>query len=301
MKDKPVISISAGALHLDIAPQIGGSIARFYSKDKGQTVEWMRPAGAEGLAEGNPQMMASFPLVPFSGRVRDGRFVFAGRHIALPRNFGNSPHTIHGNAWKLPWKVSGHDEASASIVLDYVPGEWPFPYRAEQRFELAPRSLDVELIVSNTGTLAMPLGIGQHPYFPYTPGMTMQAEVASMWEAEHDMPVNLSRNQIVESLARGLKLQTATLDNNFTGWRHSATLRWPETGRRLRMTAESPLSYLVIYTPPTRDFLCVEPVSNTADWLNLGHLDRASIGGTVLAPGATLTGHVRFEPDFTAA
>jgi hypothetical protein len=35
--------------------------------------------------------------------------------------------------------------------------------------------------------------------------------------------------------------------------------------------------------------------------LNLGHLDRASIGGTVLAPGATLTGRVRFEPDFTAA
>ncbi|MEO8163951.1 MAG: aldose 1-epimerase, partial [Betaproteobacteria bacterium] len=100
MKNNSLISISAGPLHLDIAPDIGGSIARFYSKDKGQSVEWMRPASAEGIAEANPQMMASFPLVPFSGRVRDGRFVFAGRHINLPRNFGNSPHAIHGNAWK---------------------------------------------------------------------------------------------------------------------------------------------------------------------------------------------------------
>ena len=148
MKTNPVISICAGALHLDIAPAIGGAIARFYSKEKGQTVEWMRPATREGLAEGNPQMMASFPLVPFCGRVRDGRFVFAGRQISLPRNFGSSPHAIHGNAWKLPWRVTGHDAASARIVLEHERGDWPFAYRAEQHFALTPRSLEVELLVS---------------------------------------------------------------------------------------------------------------------------------------------------------
>jgi hypothetical protein len=147
MKTNPVISICAGALHVDIAPAVGGSIARFYSKEKSQTVEWMRPASREGLAEGNPQMMACFPLVPFSGRVRDGRFVFAGRHITLPRNFGNSPHAIHGNAWQLPWRIIGHDAASASIVLEHERGDWPFAYRAEQHFALTPRS---RLIVKHT-------------------------------------------------------------------------------------------------------------------------------------------------------
>jgi aldose 1-epimerase len=301
MNTHPVISISAGALHLDIAPGIGGSIARFYSKEKGHTVEWMRPASPEGLAEGNPQMMACFPLVPFSGRVRDGRFVFAGRHISLPRNFGNSPHAIHGNAWKLPWRITGHDAASASIVLEHERGDWPFAYRAEQHFALTPRSLEVELLVSNTDTLAIPLGVGLHPYFPYTPGMTLHAEVSQMWEADDDMPVRLTRNETVESLARELKMASVTLDNNFIGWKHVATMRWPETRRRLRMTAESPLSYLVVFTPPSREFLCVEPVSNTVDWLNLGHLDSAQIGGTVLSPGATFTGRCRFEPDFGAS
>ena len=298
MKTKPVISISAGTLHVDIAPGIGGSIARFYSKDKAQSVEWMRPASAEGFAESNPQMMASFPLVPFSGRVREGRFVFAGRHIALPRNFGNSPHAIHGNAWKLPWKITAHETSSASLVLEHERGDWPFAYRAEQHFVLTPRSLEVELIVGNTDAAAMPVGIGQHPYFVYTPGMTLQADVAQMWEAVHDMPVKLVRNDVVESLARGLKIGSATLDNNFIGWKQVATLRWPETGRRLRMTAQPPLSYLVVYTPPSRDFLCVEPVSNTVDWLNLGDLDSAQIGGTILSPGASISGRVRYEPDF---
>ena len=301
MKTNPVISISAGALHLDIAPAIGGSVARFYSKEKNQIVEWMRPASREGLAEGNPQMMASFPLVPFSGRVRDGRFVFGGRHISLPRNFGNSPHAIHGNAWKLPWKITAHDAASASIVLEHERGDWPFAYRAEQHFALTPRSLEVELIVSNTDSAAMPLGIGLHPYFPYTEGMTLQAEVTQMWEAEKDMPVRLTRDDTVESLARGLKMASITLDNNFIGWKHEATIRWPETGRRLRMTAESPFSYLVVFTPPSREFLCVEPVSNTVDWMNLGHLDSSQIGGAILSPGASLSGRVRFEPDFGAS
>ena len=298
MKDKPIISIAAGALHLDLAPGVGGSIARFYSKDKGQNVEWMRPASKEAIEQADPQMMASFPLVPFSGRVRDGRFVFAGRHIALARNFGNSPHAIHGNAWKSPWKVTAHDAASASLVLEHERGDWPFAYRAEQHFLLTPRSLEIELIVANTDAAAMPLGIGQHPYFPYTPGMTVQAEVAQMWEAEHDMPVRLSRNDTVEGLARGLKMAAVSLDNNFIGWKRVATLRWPETGRRLRMTAQPPLSYLVVYTPPSRDFLCVEPVSNTVDWLNLGDLESEHIGGAILSPGASLAGRVRYEPDF---
>ena len=46
-------------------------------------------------------------------------------------------------------------------------------------------------------------------------------------------------------------MASVTVDNNFIGWKHAATLRWPETGRRLRMTAQPPLSYLVVYTPPT--------------------------------------------------
>lgn len=301
MKNKPVISISAGPLHLDIAPGIGGSIARFYSKEKAQILEWMRPATPDAIAEGNSQMMASFPMVPFCGRVREGRFIFAGRQISLPRNFGNSPHAIHGNAWQLPWRVSAHDSASASLVLEHERGDWPFAYRAEQHFVLTPRSLEIELVVVNTDAAAMPVGLGQHPYFAYTPGMTLQAEVAQMWEAERDMPVKLSRNDTVESLARGLKMASATLDNNFIGWKHIATMRWPETGRRLRMTAQPPLSYLVVYTPPSREFLCVEPVSNTVDWLNLGHLESEQIGGAVLSPGASIAGRVRYEPDFGAS
>ena len=114
------------------------------------------------------------------------------------------------------------------------------------------------------------------------------------------MPVRLTRDDTVESLARGLKMASATLDNNFIGWKHEATMRWPETGRRLRMTAQAPLSYLVVFTPPSREFLCVEPVSNTVDWLNLGHLPSGQIGGALLSPGASLSGRVRFEPDFGA-
>ena len=112
MNTHPVISIPAGAPHLDIAPGTGGSITGFYGNEKGQTVGW-------------------WP--------RAGRFVLAGRHNSLARNFGNSPHAVHGNAWKFSWRITEHDAASASIVLEHERGDLPFAYRAEHHITLTSR------------------------------------------------------------------------------------------------------------------------------------------------------------------
>jgi hypothetical protein len=108
----PVISIPAGALHLDIARGTGDSNAGFYGNEKGQTVGW-------------------WP--------RAGRFVLAGRHNSLARNFGNSPHAVDGNARKFSWRITEHDAASASIVLELERGHVSFAYRAEQHIALTSR------------------------------------------------------------------------------------------------------------------------------------------------------------------
>ena len=43
-------------------------------------------------------------MVPFAGRIRDGRFTFAGRVHQLPRNL--PPHAIHGTVFDRPWRVA---------------------------------------------------------------------------------------------------------------------------------------------------------------------------------------------------
>jgi aldose 1-epimerase len=82
-----LITLRTGTTALTLSPAAGGSIARFWSERGGRTIEWMRPASATALKRRMPLDMSCFPLVPYSGRICDGRFTFQGREIALPLNF----------------------------------------------------------------------------------------------------------------------------------------------------------------------------------------------------------------------
>ena len=47
---------------------------------------------------------------------------------------------------------------------------------------------------------------------------------------------------------------------------------------------------MVVYAPAAyRDLLCVEPVSNVADWINLDDVSQAMKGGLVLGPGESVS------------
>ena len=43
-----------------------------------------------------------YPMVPWAGRVREGRFEWAGEVHSLPINM--PPHAIHGTVFNRPWK-----------------------------------------------------------------------------------------------------------------------------------------------------------------------------------------------------
>ena len=53
--------------------------------------------------------MASFPLLPWCNRIRDGRAQFGGRDIAIAPGHPASPsgkHPLHGIGWLRPWQVA---------------------------------------------------------------------------------------------------------------------------------------------------------------------------------------------------
>ena len=80
-----LIRISAGELRVALAPLAGGSISSFTrhwdEAGRPQEVHWLRSASPEALALRNPLGMASFPLVPFCNRIRNGRSRSSGRSI----------------------------------------------------------------------------------------------------------------------------------------------------------------------------------------------------------------------------
>ena len=71
-----VLTLKYGNAMLEILPEVGGCITRYCVESKKQILEFLRPATLAGLAAKDPLEMASFPLIPFSNRIRNGSFFF---------------------------------------------------------------------------------------------------------------------------------------------------------------------------------------------------------------------------------
>jgi aldose 1-epimerase len=298
------IRLSAHGLCVELAPQVGGSIARFHGMRDGVVYDWLRPATAEAILRRDAEGMASFPLIPFCNRIRNGRASFRDQEIVLPPNRGGSPHAIHGSAWQQPWSVLAADDSSARLQLDAPRGAWPYHFRATQQFELQAGRLAVRMEVENRDSVPMPIGIGHHPYFPHLPGTRLTASVSEMWLSDDEvMPTVLGRPPFLEALRQGVLLSDLVLDNNFIGWNRQARVDWPagegRPGRSaLTLQAQAPLDFFVLYSPARADHFCMEPVSNCTDWLNLTHYRQEQRGGAELAPGGVLTANFALLPEW---
>ncbi len=307
--DTNLIELAAGELRLALAPAVGGSIASFRRTwtEAGieRRVDWLRPAGSEALARRNPLGMASFPLLPFCNRIRDGRASFEGREIRFPPNHPSavSPHPLHGIGWQLPWTVAAASSSEAELTLE-VPASraWPWRFSARQHFELSDRQVAVTMWLTNQDSAAMPAGIGHHPYFPHTPGTRLTSRAQAMWRGDAEvLPTVLEEGEAVRQLRAGVVLDELDLDNNFVGWTREAAIEWQADAhgprRGLLMTAHAPLDYFVLYCPRGYDYFCAEPVSQCTDWLNLlpAH-GSGPLGGARLAPGESLQARFFLAP-----
>jgi aldose 1-epimerase len=289
-----LIELRLGPRRASVAPHIGGALAAFYDiTEEGAVLHWLRPASDEALAARDPLGMASFPLLPYCNRLRDARFMFQGREIDLSADGNAFAHALHGHAWRRPWQVGVHTASRVDLHFAHVPADapgyhWPFRYEATQRIELIEEGLFVTLTARNLDTRPMPFGMGHHPYYPRTAATRIVAQVRAMWHATPDLlPTHLGAHPALIALAgpAGMSADAFDLDNNFAGWSRSATIAWPDEGRRVRLQAEPPFDHMVIYAPAAQPgALCVEPVSNTADFLNLD-APAADVGGCVLQPG----------------
>lgn len=290
-----LVEISNRDLRLTLAPRIGGAITAFRSEGRHGVVDWMRPTDPAALAKGDVLGTACFPLVPYSNRIRDAAFRFGDHAVRLDHAF---PHALHGHGWLAPWTVEARATDRATLSFTRSAGDWPWAYRAEQRFVLHAHRLDVTLSLQNLGTTPMPAGMGLHPYFPRTPGTVLTAAIDAMWETDAAiLPTVLVDPDSARDPRRGLAVDRVPLDNCYTGWNGRAVIDWPERRARLTMSGQGPYTFFVVYTPSGKDHFCAEPVSNATDAVNLVAQGRDDTGLRVLAPGERLEALASFAPE----
>lgn len=295
-----VVRLRDGVIDLGLAPSAGGAIAWFRTGTGVDCIDWLRPATPAALAAGHAEAMGCFPLVPFSNRIRDGRFCFRGQMVEMPPNVVGQAHVEHGHGWQSAWSIVKQSGTAATIELAHEADEWPFAYTARQEFSLVPDGLAITLSVQNTGLRPMPVGLGLHPYFPRSRATRLTAAVGQMWATDCEvMPTALVSPPATCGFDRGVAIDTVDLDNAFVDWQRQATIAWPDRGASLTMTASAPLSFLVVYSPSGADFFCAEPVSHCTDAFNLAAAGRDDTGMLVLESGTEVSATVRFACSIT--
>ena len=284
------ITLSAGKLRLEVAPELGGSIVGFERVDEGAALPILRAARAAS----NVLEASSFPLVPFVNRIRNGRFAFHGREVSLSANMPGDLNPLHGQGWLSPWKVDEAHKTDAVLHYRHRPGEWPWDYDARQEFALDERGLSLILACRNNSPEPMPCGLGQHPYFPCGHNTRISADVQCAWTIDElTLPVAKIPAAGRYSL-EDRRICAQDLDNGFGGWSGEATISdaaWPFD---LRLSSHS-ARYLHIYSPLDSGFFAAEPVSQANAALNEPEEKWPELGLKVLAPGEEMALEVRID------
>lgn len=249
----PLLTLTHGALAVDVAPQAGGRLVQIRRNGTPLLVDHVAAADA-AIAWG------SYPMVPWAGRIRRGRFVLDDVAHVLPANLGD--HAIHGVGFVLPWTVVMHDDARVDLSLALPEdARWPFGGTARQRIELHTDALRMTLSVT-AGARAMPASLGWHPWFRKPERLDFSP--SAMYPRDRD---GIAVRPLVAP-------NRGPWDDCFVN-RQQVMMR--AGGARIRLTSDC--DHWVVFDEPAHA-TCVEPQSGPPDAFNLAPV--------VLAPGETL-------------
>jgi len=281
-----------------IAPELGGSILSYEVILNGTTVQIFKPSLQAKLV----RETCYFPLVPYSNRIRSGRFKWLESDISLPLNNKPEKHSLHGHGWQTHWDVVRNNDLSIQLEYRYKQAEWPFNYRVIQSIRLENEILKMELKIINQSELTMPVGLGFHPYFSRTPLCRVSAKVGKMWATDDEiMPTNLVDAPANLNSLNGIKVDDFQLDNCLIDFEKQAIIYWPEWQSKVTIIASNNCPFLVFYSQESDDYFCLEPVTHSTDAINLAAKGQLNTGMVSLPSDQEFSISMQIIPEATTA
>lgn len=285
--------ISSERWRLGVLPGLGGCWSFGQVQVDGRWEDLLRPTPDEGLLD--PEATSSFPLLPWSNRIRGGVLEWGGERFQLVRN-GADGSAIHGAVRQLPWSVDAQSEDSLELrfsTADVIGVNWPWRFSARQVLAVRGGTLEVRLELTNDDDVAFPAGLGHHPYFQRRLG-EQDAELQLDAAAGYELEAGMALGEAGEVPARANYLLARPLGEEFVDdvltelGPVPARWRYPDVGVEVSLRADPAFSHLVVYEPVGRDHFAVEPVTHVNDGIGLLARGVPGTGVEVLEPGSSL-------------
>ena len=180
--------LRAGKACAVLRPDAGGRVCSLtLARDDGHTVDVLFPYTAQGVDPLRWGKGGIYPLVPYSNRIANAQIDTPEGLVQLSRHPDAAPHTLHGPAHGLPWRVQAHDAQSATLSLDHpASAAWPWHFKTEMQFALRSDALQMNLSLTNLDARSMPAGLGWHPYFQHAPQAQLRYRASQLWTSDAD-------------------------------------------------------------------------------------------------------------------
>ena len=257
----------------------------------------LEPAKLLEVGSGAARSCCYFPMIPFSNRIENSQFRFAGATVNLLENVAGTRHAIHGHGWQAAWHVTHSNETTCSLAYRReATDDWPWRYEGRQSFEIAGNTLRLTLAIRNLAGTPMPCGLGFHPFFPTRDHARLQLEAKRVWKGSvRDFPrepVEVPNHLSFADVPLSDRIGT---DHCFDGWQRLATLSFEPATHVIVLEGCEATGFVIVYIPGG-DYFCVEPVTHAVNAMNLA--DPATAGLWALEPTGSreITASIRFQP-----
>lgn len=281
------VTISSGTLAATFLPGLGmlGVSLRHHDAEL-----LALPGGLDGYRAGR---VTGLPLLaPWANRLGAWRYEVAGTVVSLD---GLDLHTdehglpIHGNLTAQPgWEVVATDGRSLSARFDVgahpqLLAAFPFPHELRIDAAVDATTLTVATTLTPTAERAVPVAFGFHPYL----------RLADLPRAEARL--RLPARTHLEVDERGLPTgahQAAAAEDELLGARafddlyelgEDRRLSVSGGGRRVTVVVGDGYRYAQVFTPPTPDAVCLEPMTAAVNALVDGGYELVAPGGSFTA------------------
>lgn len=232
-----VRELTARGVRAGVSALDGGRLASLVVRDRELLVG---PAPGRG-----PLLWGAFPMVPWAGRLRHGRFMFDGAEYQVPVNHG--AHAIHGLGFDRRWTEAG----DGALTLELGP-PWPFGGHAVHRVALSDASLTCTLEV-HADRRPMPAQAGWHPWW-VKPG-ALEFAPGAMYVTD---PEGITTAEVTDP-------RPGPWDDCFRNLAGAPVVRW-DGGPTVAI--ESSCDHWVVFDRPD-NATCVEPQTGPPDGFTL--------------------------------
>jgi aldose 1-epimerase len=279
-----VLRVTDGSVSVtvDVAVDAGARLRQITVSNAGDHAELLAAAPPDAPATSTG--WGSFPMVPWAGRIRHGRFRFRGDDVKLDLNHsdendapgtlaGGGPidppypapkgpltatdrrHAIHGTTFARPWTLDAADDSTCDLHCSLTGAlGWPYAGLARQCLRLYPDRLELDLAVESTSDSVFPASIGWHPWFAKPNRLTFEPVVMYVRDE-----IGLPTGELVPP-------STPPWDECFVN--HQPVLLHYDRRIAPTVTVRADTNHWVVYDMPELA-TCVEPQSGPPNSLTL--------------------------------